>query len=134
MKSKTKIAGVAAAALTLTALGGGITQAQAAHPAATTSTSVADEVTGPDTDTLQQGDQTTADTTVPAAAVPAAAPVARVAAASKAATHPAATGEQGNETAAENQGESETETASDGPGGHEDPPGDVQHEGGAGEQ
>ena len=60
------------------------------------------EPAGPDTDTLQEGDQTTPD--VPGATA--------------------------DETAGN---ESETGSANDDPNGHADPPGDVQHEGGAGE-
>jgi hypothetical protein len=108
MKTKTKIAGVAV--LALTALGGGIAHAQASN-SAPTRTEVVTDVTSRDTDTLQQGDQTTPDNLTGAAA---------------------ATGDEANEKAEEAGAESES--ASDGPGGHQDPPGDVQHEGGAGEQ
>ena len=88
---------------------------------------------GPDTDTLQEGDQTTPDVVAPAAPGALTAPAANPAAlkvAPKAAAPEAAAPETAAETAAEPT--TETEAASDGPGGHEDPPGantDHQFEG-----
>jgi len=80
--------------------------ASAATPTATTAAAPAAEVTSPDTDTLQQGDQSTADTTTAT-----------------------------DKADAEATGETpESGSVSDGPGGHQDPAGDVQHEGGANEQ
>lgn len=79
---------------------------------------------GPDTDTLEQGDQTTPDALVaPAAPGAVTAPAAKPAALKVDAKVPA------KETAAETGTEpaetsAETEADSDGPGGHEDPPGE----------
>jgi hypothetical protein len=103
--------------------GGGVAMAQSAQhaprPAAGT------EPTSPDTDTLQQGDQTTPDRAVTAvhpAAVHGVTAHQRTAATAHRAEGP------------ENGPENETEVdQNDGPGGHQDPPGDVQHEGGADE-
>ncbi len=109
MRTPTKLAGIAAAVLAVTALTGGVASAQSGPPTPSGSTAT-ETATGADTDTdtLQQGDQTTPDTATEQA------------------------NESANETAAEGAGESAT--ADDGPGGHEDPPGDVQHEGGANEK
>jgi hypothetical protein len=85
------------------------------------------EPTSPDTDTLQQGDQTAPDS----ATVVSPAVVKAAAKAVSAESDPA--GESTSETASE-EASSESESASDGPGGHADPPGDVQHEGGPNEQ
>jgi hypothetical protein len=79
---------------------------------------------GPDTDTLQEGDQTTPDVVAPAAPGALTAPAANPAALktnAKAAAPKAAAPETAAETAAETT--TETEAASDGPGGHADPPG-----------
>jgi hypothetical protein len=67
-----------------------------------------EQVTGPDRDAVQSGDQTTPDTTKAihkSTAVPASEP---------------ASSESASESAPEN---SESSAPSDGPGGHEDPPG-----------
>jgi hypothetical protein len=85
------------------------------------------EPTSPDTDTLQQGDQTTPDS----AAVAAAKIVKAAPKSVSAESDPAA--ESTSETTSE-EATSESQSASDGPGGHADPPGDVQHEGGPNEQ
>jgi hypothetical protein len=65
-----------------------------------------------ETDTLQQGDQTTPD--VPGAA--------EIPDPSEKPTTSAAT------TSGEKPATSETATANDGPGGHQDPPGNVDHQ------
>ncbi len=108
-RPKKKLATAAAAtALALTALGGVWLSgsASAAPQTATTAAAPAAEVTSPDTDTLQQGDQNTPDTTTAT-----------------------------DKADAQGTGETpESGSASDGPGGHQDPAGDVQHEGGANEQ
>jgi hypothetical protein len=83
--------GITAAALAL-ALGGSAI-ATAAHHAPKR---VAQEATGPDTDSIQSGDQTSPDTT-------------------------SATASSASES-------SEEATESDGPGGHEDPEGNVENE------
>lgn len=96
MRTRTAVTG-AAVVLSLTVLGGGIAQARSGQnagvPADQTSSQTTEpadttEPAGPDTDTLQQGDQGT---------------------------------------------DGENEGVNDGPGGHQDPPGDVQNEGGPNE-
>jgi hypothetical protein len=83
---------------------------------AQTSTSTKPAVVTPapsnETDTLQQGDQTTPD--VPGAA--------EIPDPSEKPTTSAAT------TSGEKPATSETATANDGPGGHQDPPGNVDHQ------
>jgi hypothetical protein len=85
---------------------------------------VAAEPAGPDTDTLQEGDQTTPDVTGAGSASAAKAVSASTTkAAEKAASETAAEGTEGSEAAG---------AESDGPGGHEDPAGqnaDHQFEG-----
>ena len=76
-----------------------------ARPAVTSTVQAVSESTQPDTDSIQQGDQTSADTS-PAKAVHA--------------------GEAGA-TETNNDGEA-GDQSSDGPGGHQDPAGDVNHE------
>ncbi|MEO7058552.1 MAG: hypothetical protein ABI083_02415 [Lapillicoccus sp.] len=120
MNRRTKIAASAASAtIALTALTGVWLSgsASAATPSNTTSVSTAAVAPGVastslDTDTLQQGDQTTPDKAR-------AADPADPASSSKAEVP---------------EGMPESAAASDGPGGHADPAGDVQHEGGANEQ
>lgn len=118
MNRKTKIAGlVAAIALPATALAGSIAQAQSHHAPPVTRTAPAhgngsgsgqggsatgghvatEDQTGPDTDNVQEGDQTGSD----------------------GAASQAVTGEQAG---------SESGGPSDGPGGHEDPAGNVDHQ------
>ncbi len=126
-----KLTTLAVTAVAVGGLTGGVALAQPSHsshavtarPAAATP---ATESTGPDTDNLQvqEGDQTSPDT--PAIAAKAAAPAAQRAVPKVSAQDP------GQES--ENSGESEGTDQSDGPGGHQDPPGDVQHEGGDNEQ
>jgi hypothetical protein len=100
---------ITAAAVAIMALGGvgiGTAAASSAAPAAQHSASA--EPTSPDNDTLQQGNQTAPD---PAGSATA-----------KSAYH--ASGTPGDESSSEN-----SESApSDGPGGHADPSGTVQHE------
>jgi hypothetical protein len=98
---RSRIAAGAVAALALA--GGGIGASAAAsantsHPAS----AVSQEPTAPDTDAIQQGDQTSRDTTTVAAV----------------------SGQNGSE----NPENSSENAPSDGPGGHADPSGDVQHE------
>jgi hypothetical protein len=97
------------AGITVLALGGAIAgTAAAASPAAAKPVTVQaaqSEPTGPDTDAIQQGDQTSPD---PAAA----------------ASHHSVKGEKPGEQ----EGAGEQEGNSDGPGGHADPSGNVQHE------
>jgi hypothetical protein len=96
-------------------------QAAAPQPAAP-AIEPATEPVGPDTDTLQQGDQTTPDVVVAPAA-----PGAVTAPAAKPAALKAAPEAAAPEAAAETS--TEAEAASDGPGGHEDPPGaNVDHQ------
>jgi hypothetical protein len=109
MKIMPKLAATAAAVL---ALGGaGATTAMAATHGHSSPRAVASaEPTSPDHDSLQQGDQTTAD------AAPARAAVA----------HSSTSSERSSP-----EGESGTEAesaVSDGPGGHADPSGTVQYE------
>ena len=84
-----------------------------ARPTAAHAVKAVSESTSPDTDSVQQGDQTSPDTS-PARALRASAT--RTVRASAAGS-----------SAAESDGEG-SEQSSDGSGGHEDPPGDVNHE------
>jgi hypothetical protein len=97
MSIKSRIAAGAIATLALAGSGIGATAAASAstHPQAV----VSQEPTGPDTDTIQQGNQTSPDATMAAAT--------------------------GGENASENSSEN---APSDGPGGHADTSGNVQHE------
>ena len=130
MKKPGKIAVVVATAVAVAGLGGGMAMAKSAQQT-TTAPVVNQEPTSPDTDTLQQGDQTTPDTAAQRAAT-----AAHPAAVRGVAVHRAVATEAGK-TKAEPPGETENgnenENVNDGPGGHEDPPGDVQHEGGPNE-
>ncbi|MDQ1677931.1 MAG: hypothetical protein QOC93_3075 [Actinomycetota bacterium] len=119
MSRSGKFVVVAAIAVAAAGLGGGRATAQPA-PHAAPRPVANDEPTTPDTDTLRQGDQTTPDRAAPQGAV-AVHPVAH-----RGAVHHAQVRSDG--PGEENNGENENQ--SDGPGGHEDPPGDVQHEGG----
>lgn len=108
---KKKAIGIAALVLAASGIGGvALTSQASAAPSApqTTASPSANSETksGPDSDALQQGDQSTPDRTGASTT------------AEKAGT------EQANESSA----------ASDGPGGHQDPAGNVQHQGGANEQ
>jgi hypothetical protein len=111
MKLTPKIVGPALVVLALS--GAGIGTAVASSHAPARHGVVQSEPTTPDTDAVQQGDQTSPD---PAGAVaPHAASHVRAASHMKATT-------SGEETDSESSG------SSDGPGGHADPSGDVQHE------
>ena len=127
MKTRTGMIGIAAI-LTAAALSGGIAQARTGQPA--TSRPAAETVQTTDTDSLQQGDQTSPDAADRAAAKPAHAKSGQGASEQVKENQ----GENANEGAGENQGERESEHGNDGPGGHQDPPGDVQHEGGNNEK
>lgn len=115
MKAK-KILLVAVAALTVTGSIAGAALAAGARngpkPAAPTI-----EATTPDTDQIQSGDQTSPDVGTLSAT--------RTSGVKAESTTSA--GETGSEDPSAETG-GETGGASDGPGGHEDPPGDVNHE------
>jgi hypothetical protein len=109
---KKHFAVLAAGTLVSAALGSGVAIAASGHHPATTrpahfAVKTADETnTGPDTDNVQQGDQTSPD---------------RVGDGSRSGA------ESGNATESENSTESEN-GPSDGPGGHADPAGNVDHQ------
>jgi hypothetical protein len=137
MRTRSKVVSIAAI-LSAAAVGGGVAQASAAQNAgAKPATEVAQST---DTDNVQQGDQTTPD--VPAVHPASARVATHVASVSKTTSHVTvskARGATASESAGESTGQgaessSESEAANDGPGGHQDPPGDVQHEGGNNEQ
>jgi hypothetical protein len=130
----------AAAAVAAAGLGTGVAVAQSSanHGVTakhvTTRTAV-DEPTSPDTDTLQQGDQTAPDTvTAPQRAAVHAKVAAAHAVRHSSVRHSSARMQTKSDEPGENKGENNENAPSDGPGGHEDPAGDVQHEGGANEQ
>lgn len=149
-KSSKTLAAVAAGVLTIGGIGAGAVASHAATPR--TPHTVA-SVTRADTDHVQQGDQTTPD--VPGAPTDEAATTSTVAkkvAQHTARTHTARTHsdrghsarghesrtsdspESSSENSSENEDASESQTGpGDGPGGHQDPPGDVQHVGGQNE-
>ena len=110
MKLTPKIASTAVAVLALGGAGIGTAVASSAGARAPVAVHAAQsEPTSPDTDAIQQGDQTSPDNTPAAAAR-------------------AARAHQGK---ADNPGEtadSENSGATDGPSGHADPAGNVQHE------
>ena len=83
-------------------LGSGAATAHATSSKARVQT--VESTTGPDTDNIQSGDQTGPDT----------------------ATTAGTSGESSGENSSESSGEGSG--ASDGPGGHQDPPGNVNHE------
>ena len=110
MKLTPKIAGTAVAVLALGGAGIGTAVASSAGARAPVAVHAAQsEPTSPDTDAIQQGNQTSPDTAPAAAARD-------VKAQSVKADNP---GEAGD---------SENSGAPDGPGGHADPAGNVQHE------
>lgn len=121
MNKTGKLATFAVTAVAVGGLSGGIALAQPSHKAtvAPTRPAAAVEATTPDTDNVQEGDQSTPDV----------AAVAKTATVVRSVARPSATGED-----SEGASESEGSGQSDGPGGHQDPAGDVQHEGDAGEQ
>ncbi len=96
IRSRITVGAVAALALAGGGIGASVAaSANTSHPAS----AVSQEPTAPDTDAIQQGDQTSPDATTAAAV----------------------SGENGSENSSEN-------APSDGPGGHADASGDVQHE------
>jgi hypothetical protein len=119
MRKRLKTITGAAAALTALALGGsaiasatqGTQSSGVKHPVKPAATKSMESMAGPDTDSIQSGDQTSPDTT-----------------ASKGSASAAETPgvESSSETSSESS--SESSTASDGPGGHEDPPGNVDYQ------
>lgn len=138
MKRTGKLAALAVTAVAVGGLSGGIALAQPSqNPPAATVRPAAAEPTVPDTDNLQEGDQTAPDNAagVASTVVGSAAQRSAVNGAAPAAQRavPNATSEQ-PEQESEGASESESPAQSDGPGGHEDPPGDVQHEGAANER
>lgn len=84
--------------LTMSALGGVALASSPSDPQ--NAPAVSEATTAADTDTIQEGDQTTPDTGAEAKA----------------------------ESAGETESATESGTESDGPGGHEDPPGNVDHQ------
>ncbi|WP_055490932.1 hypothetical protein [Streptomyces sp. TP-A0356] len=104
MRLRRRIAAIGAGVLALGGAGVGSAIAASPSAAAATPSSVVQQSGPADPDNVQQGDQTSPDT--------------------------GAGAEQENESA----GEHETEGVSDGPGGHADASGDVQHEAGASER
>lgn len=124
-----KLATLAVAVVAAGGLGGGIAFAQSSrHSRPAAPRPAAAEPTVPDTDSVQEGDQTAPD--APAVAHPYSARL--TASVARPVVAEATTEQPGEE--AESSGESEGTDQSDGPGGHQDPPGDVQHEGGSSEQ
>jgi hypothetical protein len=113
MGKRLKTIGGATAALAALALGGSAI-ASATQPTASASKHhavkhhAAEKTTGPDTDAIQSGDQTSPDVKGKASSTTAAEPV---------------VSETAPETSTETS--SESSTPSDGPGGHEDPAGEV---------
>lgn len=131
MNKRSKLATLAVTAVAVAGLGGGIAFAQSSS-ARTTRPAATVEPTTPDTDNVQEGDQTTPDAPAAAQATVAKATVAKATVARPAAR---AVTKSSSETSGEDsESSSETEAPSDGPGGHADPAGDVQHEGGDSEQ
>ena len=95
------------------------------------------QVAAPDTDNVQQGDQTTPDVATgstapdPVEASTASAPtVAKTAVKAPAASSETSAGETASEPTSETAAETATpeSAASDGPGGHQDPAGNVDHQ------
>ncbi|HEY8018152.1 MAG TPA: hypothetical protein VIG53_01530 [Actinomycetota bacterium] len=99
MNQRTKIMAVVTTALMLAAIGGVAMAKSGSSPSTKPATAV--EVTTPDTDNVQDGDQSAPDNGVESTE---------------------GTESQGSEA------EGETSKESDGPGGHEDPPGNVDHQ------
>ncbi|MDX6241871.1 MAG: hypothetical protein QOG10_6695 [Kribbellaceae bacterium] len=106
------VASVGAAAILAVGLTAGAASATGSTPATKTTVGQLSSVSkaAPDTDNVQQGDQTTPD--VPGVASP-----------EKAGAEKAGTEKAGTEKAG-----AETPDASDGPGGHADAPGTVDHQ------
>jgi hypothetical protein len=104
MKLSPKIATAAVAVIAVGGAGIGTAAASSASTAAPAVVRAQSEPTGPDHDAIQQGDQTSPDTKTAGAR-----------------------SEKPGEPR-ESASESESGAASDGPGGHADPAGNVQHE------
>jgi hypothetical protein len=102
---------VAVLALAALAVGGSAVASAATNSPATTPPA-AEQVGGPDHDTIQSGDQTTPD-------------VGTAAATASKSTAPSAAGEQPGAESSEAPG-AETAPGNDGPGGHADEPGNPQ--------
>jgi len=137
MNKPGRLAALAVTAVAAGGLGVGSAFAQPSHSSHAAATRpAAAEPTAPDTDNVQEGDQTTPDTPAATRVGTANRPAVHVVSANKAAAtrivSKAAPAQPGDES--ENPGESEGSDQSDGPGGHQDPAGDVQHEGDASEQ
>ena len=110
MKLTPKIAGTAVAVLALGGSGIGTAVASSAGARAPAAVRAGhSEPAGPDTDAIQQGDQTSPDNAAAAAA--------------RAVKAQSGTADNPGEAA-----DSENSGPSDGPGGHADPAGNVQHE------
>lgn len=109
----------------------GVGMALASSPAAPSAPSApAVEPVAPDTDLLQEGDQTTPDvSTGSATAAPAVAKLTPAVAPAIAPAAETASPETGTETTTPETGAEAPETGvSDGPGGHADPAGNVDHQ------
>jgi hypothetical protein len=140
MKRSGKLVVVAAAAVTVLGVGAGVAGAQSTSSHRTTSNPAVEEPTTPDTDNVQQGDQTTPDV-APAHAVlqtTAHRTAVHLASVHQASVQSSVQRATGQRSVADEPGENNGENNETGPGdgadgGHEDPPGDVQHEGGANE-
>jgi hypothetical protein len=150
--NKSKIAATVFAVVALGAAGTGTAFATSGHAAkhtvvkpatavVSTGTSIpahpVAQVAAPDTDNVQQGDQTTPDVATGSTAPdPVEAPTGSTPAAAKtvvnapAASSDTSAGETTSETASETAAETATpeSAASDGPGGHTDPAGNVDHQ------
>lgn len=100
MKKRTKITAVLTTAFMLAALGG----VAIAKTGSSSKSGSAAEVTAPDTDNVQEGDQTTPDNGVETAEA------------------------DGTDTAEGTDTAGESAQESDGPGGHEDPAGNIDHQ------
>lgn len=133
MNGTGKLATLAVTAVAVGGLSGGIAFAQSSHSSGPVihRPAAAAESASSDTDNVQEGDQTSPDLTATATAATAVRPVVRLVTAAqraalatpRAVTNTAQSGQESE------SGESESSAQSDGAGGHQDPPGDVQHEG-----
>jgi hypothetical protein len=97
------------------------TNAPAKAPTKAAKVVVSEPVGGTDTDNVQEGDQSGSDG-------PNTAPAALAAASLKVAPSGTKVGANPADEGGENSGEGESQGESDGPGGHEDPPGNVDHQ------
>ena len=119
MRKRLKTISGAAAALVALALGGAaIASATQGTPSAgkhstATSSVAAEKATGPDTDKIRSGDQTSPD---------------RLGAKASSASSETPSRSETPETGAASETSSESSSASDGPGGHEDPAGNVENQ------